>query len=274
MAMTSENPIWRSIHAEVSLLAAREPLIAASLRSMVLDHSTFSTSLAAILAHRLTGGYLDEAGLARLLGKVLQNDRLIEVAALQDLHAVVERDPACAGAVARPLLYFKGFQAIQAHRIAHSLHSSGRCDLALVLQARVSEVFAVDIHPSARIGAGILLDHATGVVIGETAVIGDRATILHGVTLGSTGNESGDRHPKIDSDVFLGAGSSILGNIRIGRGVKVGAGSVVTLDVPPFCTVVGVPARIVRRRSDYSTPVVPSVPNRTAANAAESGSWR
>jgi serine O-acetyltransferase len=157
---------------------------------------------------------------------------------------VVERDPAARG-VAQPFLYYKGFHALEAYRVAHWLWSNGRNPLALHLQNRISEVLAVDIHPAARIGKGILIDHATSVIIGETAVVGDDVSMLHEVTLGGTGKESGDRHPKVGSGVLIGAGAKILGNIIIGEGSKIAAGSVVLKEVPPHATVAGIPARVV-----------------------------
>jgi serine O-acetyltransferase len=162
----------------------------------------------------------------------------------RDLTAVVERDPAARG-TAQPFLYYKGFHALEAYRVAHWLWSNGRNALALHLQNRISEVFAVDIHPAARIGKGILIDHATSVIIGETAVVGDDVSMLHEVTLGGTGKESGDRHPKVGNGVLIGAGAKILGNIIIGEGSKIAAGSVVLKEVPPHSTVAGIPARVV-----------------------------
>jgi serine O-acetyltransferase len=161
-----------------------------------------------------------------------------------DIRAIRDRDPA-AKRFSEPFLYFKGFHALQTHRVAHWLWLEGRHALALFLQNRTSEVFAVDIHPAARIGNGILMDHATGVVVGETAVIEDNVSILHEVTLGGTGKAEGDRHPKVRHGVLIGAGAKILGNVEVGRGAKVGAGSVVLEDVPPHCTVAGVPAKII-----------------------------
>ena len=158
--------------------------------------------------------------------------------------AVLDRDPACSRAI-EPLLYFKGFHAIQGHRLAHWLLNAGRRDLALYLQSRSSEVFQVDINPAARLGRGLFFDHATGIVVGETAVIEDDVSILQGVTLGGTGKESGDRHPKIRHGVLIGAHSSILGNIEVGRNSRVAAGSVVLKPVPPCTTVAGVPARVI-----------------------------
>ncbi|HEX4297787.1 MAG TPA: serine O-acetyltransferase, partial [Devosia sp.] len=156
----------------------------------------------------------------------------------------LERDPATHRAIV-PFLYFKGFQAIQTHRFAHALWAAGRRDFALYLQSRSSQVFQVDINPAARIGKGLMLDHATGFVVGETAVIGDNCSILQGVTLGGTGKADEDRHPKIGNGVLIGAGATVLGNIRVGDCARIGAGSVVVRDVPPRVTVVGVPARIV-----------------------------
>ena len=149
-----------------------------------------------------------------------------------------------------PLLYYKGFHALEAHRIGHLLWSQGRVELALHLQSRVSEVFAVDIHPGAQIGGGILIDHATGLVIGETAVVGDEVSLLHEVTLGGTGKQTGDRHPKIGSGVLIGAGAKILGNVVVGEGAKVAAGSMVLTDVPAHWTVAGVPAEPVGGRNE------------------------
>ena len=181
-----------------------------------------------------------------LIDEALVNDPEIGAAARADIEAVRERDPACR-TYSNPLLFFKGFHAIQSYRIAHYYWRTGRESLALFLQGRISQVLAVDIHPAARIGRGILMDHATGVVIGETAVVEDNVSMLHEVTLGGTGKETGDRHPKVRKGVLIAAGATILGNIEIGEGAKIGAGSVVLDDVPPHTTAVGVPARVVGR---------------------------
>ena len=169
--------------------------------------------------------------------------RLVEIAEL-DLKAVFERDPACKGYV-QPFLFFKGFQALQTQRVAHWLWHQGRETIAHYLQSRMSEIFQVDIHPATKIGSGVFIDHGTGIVIGETAVIGDDVSLLQGVTLGGTGAERGDRHPKIGKGVLLGAGAKVLGNITIGDYAKVASGSVVLKPVPPHCTAAGVPARLV-----------------------------
>ncbi|KAE8680266.1 Serine acetyltransferase 5 [Hibiscus syriacus] len=180
---------------------------------------------------------------------VLVEDQGIIKAVEEDLKAAKERDPACISYV-HCFLNYKGFLACQAHMVAHNLWSQGRKVLALLIQNRASEVFAVDIHPGAKIGSGILLDHATGVIVGETAVIGNNVSILHNVTLGGTGKASGDRHPKIGDGVLIGAGTCILGNIKIGDGAKIGAGSVVLKEVPPRTTAVGNPARLVGGREN------------------------
>jgi serine O-acetyltransferase len=177
---------------------------------------------------------------------VLGEDDKIGLALRADIRAVRDRDPAAQG-FATPLLYFKGFHALQSYRVAHWLWTQGRRSLAWLFHARISEVFAADIHPGARIGKGVLFDHGTGLVIGETAVLEDNVSVLHEVTLGGTGKETGDRHPKVRRCVLIGAGAKILGNIEIGVGAKVGAGSVVLQPVPPHVTVAGVPARIVGR---------------------------
>jgi serine O-acetyltransferase len=171
-------------------------------------------------------------------------DEAIGQAARADIAAVFERDPAC-HRMLEPILYFKGFQAVQAYRIAHWLWRQGRADLAYFIQMRMSEQFGVDIHPAARIGKGIMIDHAHSIVIGETAVVGDNVSMLHSVTLGGTGKADGDRHPKIGDGVLIGAGAKVLGNIRVGHCSRIAAGSVVLHEVPPCTTVAGVPARVV-----------------------------
>lgn len=238
----SQDEIWNRIRAEVTTDAAAEPVLADFLAAAVLDHDRLEDALAAILAGKLATGTVAAGALRELIARALVEDRAIMVAVREDLRAIVSRDPA-ARSYANPLLYFKGFHALQGYRIAHYYWTHGRSALALFLQSRISEVFAVDIHPGARIGKGIMFDHATSVVIGETAVVGDDFSMLHEVTLGGTGKVGGDRHPKIGRGVMIGAGAKVLGNIRVGEGAKVGAGSVVLSDVAPYTTVAGVPAR-------------------------------
>lgn len=222
----------------------QEPILSNYYYSSILSHDSMESALANHISMKLSDSSLPVGTLYDLFLGVLNDDQEIIFAVRDDLLAVMERDPACIGYV-HCFLNFKGFLACQAHRIGHNLWCRGRKVLALLIQNRVSEVFAVDIHPGAKIGRGILLDHATGVVIGETAVIGDNVSILHNVTLGGTGKVSGDRHPKIGDGVLIGAGTCVLGNVRIGEGAKIGAGSVVLKQVPARTTAVGNPARLI-----------------------------
>ncbi len=238
----SHDEIWNRIRAEVATEAAAEPALAGFLQAAVLDHARLEDALAHLLAGKLATATVSAETLRDLILDALLDDRSIGVAVREDLRAVICRDPA-ARQYAVPLLYFKGFHALQGYRIAHYYWVRGRSALARYLQSRISEVFAVDIHPGARIGKGIMFDHATSVVIGETAVVEDDFSMLHEVTLGGTGKVGGDRHPKIGRGVMIGAGAKVLGNIRVGEGAKIGAGSVVLQDVEPWTTVAGVPAR-------------------------------
>lgn len=242
--IVEDAAIWDAIVAECSAAAAGEPLLGAFLHNVVLSQPDLEEALAYILASKLDNSTLPALSLRDIIYDVLRDDELIQCAIRADLQAVVTRDPACPG-YANPLLYFKGFQAIQAYRVAHFYWVHGRKPLAWYLQSRISEVFAVDIHPGARIGKGIMFDHATSVVIGETAVVDDDFSMLHEVTLGGSGKEGGDRHPKIGRGVMIGAGAKVLGNIRVGECAKIGAGSVVLHDVPAHTTVAGVPAKVV-----------------------------
>ena len=242
MQPVADDQIWQTIRAEASAEAAREPLLAGYLNTVVLGHPSLEASLTYILASKLESPTLTALTLRDLIAPIFAETQLIREAIVADLQAVAHRDPAARG-YSQPLLYFKGFHAIQAYRVAHQYWVAERHTLALYLQSRISEVFAVDIHPGAVMGRGLLFDHATSVVIGETAVIGDDFSMLHEVTLGGTGKEGGDRHPKIGRGVMIGAGAKVLGNIRIGDGAKIAAGSVVLADVAPHTTVAGVPAK-------------------------------
>ena len=238
------DPIWECIRREASVKIEQEPLLASFFHDSVQVHDSLEECLSLQLARKLGSAMLAEKFLYDVMIDSMRSVGGIGVLIRSDLQAFRERDPAC-NQYSMPLLYFKGFHALEAFRIGHSLWIEGRTELALYLQSRISEVFSVDIHPAARIGAGILLDHATGLVIGETAVVEDHVSILHEVTLGGTGKEIGDRHPKIRSGVLIGAGAKILGNVEVGEGAKVAAGSMVLNDVPARSTVAGVPAEIV-----------------------------
>lgn len=242
MNAISDSEIWNRIREEALRDAEREPALASFLQLAILSHASLEGALSSLLAEKLAGPGLTAPALRDLVSEALRAEPAIGAAARADLAAAVARDPACR-AYSTPFLYFKGFHALHAHRVAYHWWATERRALALHLQSRTSEVFAVDIHPGARIGQGILIDHATSLVIGETAVVDDDCCLLQGVTLGGTGKEAGDRHPKIRRGVFIGAGAKILGNVVIGEGAKVGAGSVVLRDVPPHWTVAGVPAR-------------------------------
>jgi serine O-acetyltransferase len=246
--------LWRVLRAEAGEAAAGEPALHAILDCSVLRRGGLSAALAALLAGKLALPLLSAEQLCALFDQVMSDDS-VAAAAAADLLAVRARDPAAAQSLLTPFLYYKGFHALQCHRIAHRLWLEGRHDLAHLLQSRVSEVFAIDIHPAVPVGRGVFIDHGTGLVVGETAVIGDDVSILHEVTLGGTGKERGDRHPKVRDGVLLCAGAKVLGNVEIGRDAKVGAGSVVLNDVPAGATVAGVPARIVA----WSSGTVPAL---------------
>jgi serine O-acetyltransferase len=239
---TSRDEIWTRIRAEVEADAAEEPALASFLHTTVLSHQRLEDALSFILAEKLGSQNITALSLREFFREAFDSDPAIGAAFREDLRAVLSRDPACRG-YSTPLLYFKGFHALQSYRVAHYYWTHERPTLARYLQSRISEVFAVDIHPGARIGKGIMFDHATSIVIGETAVVEDDFSMLHEVTLGGTGKIGGDRHPKIGKGVMIGAGAKVLGNITVGEGAKIGAGSVVLEDVEPFTTVAGVPAR-------------------------------
>lgn len=238
------DPVWSQARAEAAQVVAEEPSLTNFVYASVLNQP----SLEAAIIHRVSARLAHPALPADLIAQTYQaaiaEDPSIGAAFRADIIAVVDRDPACSRLI-EPILYFKGFHAIQTHRLAHWLWNKGRRDFALYLQSVSSEVFQTDINPAARIGKGVFLDHATGLVIGATAVVGDDVSILQEVTLGGTGKETGDRHPKISNGVLIGAGAKILGNIEVGRCARVAAGSVVLETVPANTTVAGVPARVV-----------------------------
>jgi serine O-acetyltransferase len=238
------DPIWSALRAQAEELVRAEPALASSVHATVLTHDRLEDALSYHLAKKIGGDDLSPMLAREMFGAALRADPEIAAAMRADLSAVFERDPACDNYL-NAFLFYKGFLALQAHRVAHWLWTQGRMPLALFLQSRVSELFGVDVHPAARIGRGIMMDHATGIVIGETAVVEDDVSMLHGVTLGGTGKESGDRHPKIRRGVLIATGAKILGNIEVGEYSRVGAGSVVLKPVPPGCTVAGVPARVI-----------------------------
>jgi serine O-acetyltransferase len=238
-----DDALWNGILDAATALANEEPLLRAFVHATVLSQSCFEDALNYILAEKLAGEATPAVVLRQIFGRLLTSDPSIATAAREDLVAVSERDPACRSPL-DALLFFKGFQALQAHRMAHALLRDRR-SLALYLQSRCALVFAIDIHPAARLGSGIMIDHGTGVVIGETTIVEDNVSILQGVTLGGTGKEAGDRHPKIREGVLIGAGAGIFGNIEIGACAKVATGSIVLKSVPASCTVAGVPTRLV-----------------------------
>ncbi|MEI6818757.1 MAG: serine O-acetyltransferase [Verrucomicrobiota bacterium] len=236
--------IWETLRREASRVAADEETLQHLIYDVILSRETLAAALGARLARRLAREDMPRSSMEPLLTGVFEAHPQIAHSAARDLRAMFERDPACFSPL-EPVLFFKGFLALTTYRVAHQLWQDDRRWLALYFQSVASEAFAVDIHPAARIGCGILLDHATSFVVGETAIIEDDVSILHEVTLGGTGKQSGDRHPIIRSGVLIGAGAKILGRVEIGTGAKVGAGSVVLNDVAPHTTVAGVPAIVV-----------------------------
>ena len=246
MQATKTDPIWETIVEETVKLAASEPMLASFLHSTILNHARLEDALSFHLSRKLGGTTLVDMSVREVMAAAMASDPGIGEAVRADLRAVRERDPACQES-STPLLYFKGFHALQSYRIAHWLWQEGRRALALHFQSLIAEIFSVDIHPAARIGRGILIDHADGLVIGETAVVGNNVSLLHEVTLGGTGKECGDRHPKIRDGVLIGAGAKVLGNVVVGEGAKVAACSVVLEDVAPHSTVAGIPAKAVGR---------------------------
>ena len=238
------DPVWSALRAQAEQLPLTEPSLASVVHGTILKHGRLEEALSYHLAKKLGSEDLSPMLAREIFDEAMAGDPAIGDAVRADLSAVFERDPACHSYL-QAFLFYKGFHALECYRIAHWLWTNGRTTLAQFLQSRVSELLAVDIHPASLIGRGIFIDHATGIVIGETAVVEDDVSMLHGVTLGGTGKEKGDRHPKIRRGVLLAAGAKVLGNIEVGEYSRVGAGSVVLKSVPAGCTVAGVPARVI-----------------------------
>ncbi len=246
------DPIWNALRTEAEEAVDREPMMAAFLCANILNNCDMESAIARRVAERLGHELMAPSLIEQAYSQMIEASEGFATSLRADLQAVYDRDPACQRYL-DAFLYFKGFHALQAHRVAHWLWGEGRRDFALYLQSRSSAVLGVDINPATIVGKGVFLDHATGIVIGQTARIGDDVSILQGVTLGGTGKENGDRHPKIGNGVLIGAGANVLGNIEIGHCSKVAAGSVVLRPVPPNSVVAGVPARIVGK-SDCAEP--------------------
>ncbi len=234
--------IWDSVLKSADNIAAQEPFLKDLVNDTILSRANLFDSVRARISRKLGRNAVDEKSVFKIFGQAFDDDYALRKNIVMDIEAVVSRDPACAEYV-NPVLYLKGFHSITTHRVSHWLWLKGHAHMAYYLQSLSSEIFGVDIHPAARFGGGIMLDHATSFVAGETSVVEDNVSILHEVTLGGTGNETGDRHPKVMSDVLIGAGAKLIGNILIGKGAKIGAGSVVLDDVPAHTTVAGVPAK-------------------------------
>lgn len=238
------DPIWDQMRREAENAMHAEAALGSFIFATVLSHAALEDAVCHRLAQRLNHTDVDAGLINQTFQSVLDTDENLGAVFRADLAAVADRDPACTRFL-DPLLYYKGFHALVTHRFAHALWKRGRKDFAFYLQSQSSKMFAVDIHPAAKFGKGIMLDHATGIIIGETAVVGDNCSLLHAVTLGGSGKEAGDRHPKIGNNVLIGAGAKVLGNIKIGCCSRIAAGSVVLADVPHEVTVAGVPARVV-----------------------------
>ena len=258
-----DKPIWLCLRQEASDALVAEPGLASMLHSTILSHDDLASALSYHIARKMGDDSIRGMTLREIVQKAYERDHGLIEAAEADLQAVYERDPAAKGYL-QAFMFFKGFLSLHVHRVAHRLWQDGRLTMAHLLQSRVSELFQIDINPAARIGKGVFLDHGTGIVIGETAVVGDDCSILQGVTLGGTGAERGDRHPKIGKGVLLGAGANVLGNITVGDYAKIASGSVVLKPVPAHCTAAGVPARLVNcktcedpaRTMDHTMPEI------------------
>jgi serine O-acetyltransferase len=246
--LPADTTIWDLMRREAERKAAEEPILGSYFYATILNHRSLGSALSFRLASKLDNPMLPTMLIRDVITEAMESQPQILAAAGRDILACYTRDPACSD-LSTPFLFFKGFHALQAHRVAHWLWHRNRRTLAQFFQNQISVTLGVDMHPAARLGAGIMLDHATGVVVGETAVVEDDVSILHSVTLGGTGKSGGDRHPKIRRGVLLAAGCKVIGNIEVGAGAKVGAGSVVLENVPPGVTVAGVPARIVGKHA-------------------------
>ena len=242
--LTKLDPVWQRISEEAQVAVKDEPLLGGLVHSSILHHKSIESALAYRISLKLASSEMPEQILREICDDAYTSEPDLAQSARADIVAVFDRDPACDRFIL-PMLFFKGFQAVQAYRVANWLWHQGSHDMARFYQMRASEVFGVDIHPAAKIGRGIMIDHAHSIVIGETAVVGDNVAMLHSVTLGGTGKEEEDRHPKIEDGVLIGAGAKVLGNIRVGHCSRIAAGSVVLAEVPPCKTVAGVPAKIV-----------------------------
>lgn len=243
--------LWEQLREEAKRVVRKEELLAGYVHACVLDHENLEASLGFILSHKLSDDVMPAITLRELFHSAFDSSPDLIDCCASDIRAAHDRDPAVQTLLAAAL-HLKGFHSIQVHRMAHFLWSAGRRELALFIQSRNSEVFGVDIHPACVMGRGIMFDHATGIVIGETSVIDDNVSIMQQVTLGGTGNEQGDRHPKVRSGVLIAAGATVLGNIVVNEGARVGAGSVVLSDVAARTTVAGVPARVIARHGARS----------------------
>lgn len=243
---------WEFLRREAEEAVAEEPALARLFFESIINQPSLEEAMAHRLASRLKNDVVPSNVIADTFRRAASADAGIGEAMRADIAVVVDRDPACRRFI-EPFLYFKGFHAIQIHRLAHWLWINNRRDFALYLQSRSSDAFQTDIHPAVHFGRGIFLDHATGLVVGETAVVEDEVSILQNVTLGGTGKEAGDRHPKVQRGAMIGAGAKVLGNIQIGTCARIAAGSVVLHAVAPNSTVAGVPARVVSR-ADHPKP--------------------
>ena len=242
--LTEVDPVWHRICTEAEEAIAHEPLMGGLIHAGILHHKSLEGALAYRISMKLGSAEMSEQILREIADEAYRAAPDLIEAARADIVATYDRDPAC-HRLMKPLLFFKGYQAVQSYRLAHWLYTHDRKDMAYFIQMRTSEMFGVDIHPAAKIGKGIMIDHAHSIVVGETAVVGDNVSMLHSVTLGGTGKEDHERHPKIGDGVLIGAGAHVLGNIKVGHCSRIAAGSVVLQEVPPKKTVAGVPAKIV-----------------------------